>query len=151
MKTMENPQKKMVRTQVKKIGGSLAFIIPKTIIEMMDFKEGDIVKVPFLEFEKVDKEEETKLEDEDYKPNGKEEILVKLKRHKSLTITQDDIIKALSDATPEMEQYKSAYIVWDGKRYGLKKVFEKVLGFKDFNTIQGERIAVELGFKTGRE
>jgi len=148
---MENTKKMMATAQIKRTGGSFFIYIPPTIMEMMDFKEGDIVKVPFLEFEKIGSQEEKKeVEDEEYELIGEEKVEVRLKNHDDMKITQSNVLNILNNPTLDMESYRTAYVIWNKKRYGIKKVCAKLFGFNDFNTVEGEKYLNELGFKTGR-
>ncbi|WP_422543196.1 hypothetical protein [Methanosarcina sp.] len=142
----------MVTAQIKKTGGSYFIYIPPTIMELMGLQEGDTVRVPFLEFEKVASQEEKREEGEEegYELSGETAITVKLRNHEPVTITRDDVLKLLENPSRDMLSYRTAYLIWNGKRYGIKKVFAKLIGFNDFNTVEGEKYLKDLGFKTDR-
>lgn len=162
------------KSTVKKIGGSLFIQIPRVIVELMDIKEGDILNVPFLEFDKVEPvfkhvyETERDMlnipsiaadkveSDKDinlYKLENNNEIVVDLINCGKKTITRDKIIEILQESAPddEIHDYRSVYFLWNGKKYGVKNVLAKILGTKKFNTVQGENYLHKLGFMTGRK
>jgi antitoxin component of MazEF toxin-antitoxin module len=146
----EEKQQQKVRTRIKRINKSLVVVIPSVIVEVLDLCEGDIVKIPFMDIEKVenrDNEEDLK----EYSPDGLKETIVKIKNRDRLIVKQMDVIKVLNKATIDMESYRTTYVLWNGRRYGIKKVCEKVFGFIDFNTLVGERCLRELGFKVKKE
>jgi hypothetical protein len=155
---MINKQELRARATIKKIGGSLMIQIPRAIIEMLELKEGDILNIPFLEFEKVEYEGENF---ESYEPVGKKEIRAKI-RGQEITITQDDVIKILENSVSESpgklsSQYRGIFVSWNGEVYGAKKVIDALLEYKNVNldsgvnTAQAINYLVKLGFETGRE
>lgn len=156
---MENTKKMMVTTQIKKINGSYFARVPPAIVELLGFQDGDTVRVPFLEFEKVasqegeegevEKIEEVIEEDDEYAPT-KTEITVTLRNHAPVTITRDDVLKLLENPSRDMLQYRTAYVIWKERKFGIKKICAKLFGFNDFNTVEGEKYLQDLGFRTGR-
>lgn len=138
-----------IKIQVKKVGGSLMIPIPKSIAELMDWKEGDSLSVPFHEVAKVSKSEESIATEPDI--TGKESVTVKIGKHEPKLISQKDVITILENPTPEFNIYRTVYITWKGKRFGVKNVCKKLFGFDNFNTVQGEKYLRELGFPTFRE
>lgn len=146
---MEN-KKKMLAAKITKTGGSYFISIPPMIMELMDFKEGDIVRVPFLEFEKVIDQGEKKEESEVYELQGSKSVTVKLRDREPVTITQDDVLKILENPSRDMKKYRTAFLIWNGERYGIKKVCTELFGFNYFNTVEGEKYLNDLGFRTGR-
>lgn len=150
-------QKKMASARIKKIGDKYYISIPQVIVELLGFAEGDIVRVPFLAFEKVTDQEkpeqekpEKQEEDERYELRGKTEITVKLRDHDPVTITRDDVLRLLENPEPELLKYRTAYLIWNGKRYGIKKLFATLVGYNVFNTVEGEKYLQDLGFRTDR-
>lgn len=142
---------KSLSIQVKKVGGSLMFPIPLSIAELMDWNEGDYIKVPFHEFEKEPKQKVPKVTEPEL--TGKESVTVKIGTHEPKEISQADVIKILDDInpSPELKMYRTAYIVWNEKHFGVKNVCKQLFGFDDFNTVQGEKYLRELGFPTFRK
>ena len=141
---------KSLKTQVKKVGGSLMIPIPPPVAEMMGWKEGDFLKIPFHEFTKEPEKEVPMVN----KPEstGKESVTVKIGIHEPKEISQDDVMNLLNEPNPqpELKIYRTAYIIWNGKHFGVKNVCKKLFGFENFNTIQGEKYLKELGFPTFR-
>ena len=147
---MSKKKEMKVSATIKRIGGSLVIPIPSAIVEMLDIQEGDVVKIPFLEFEKVEPEKDEKFES--YEPIGTKEIVVNLKSYGPKTITQEEVIEVLEKYAQErgIQSYRSVYVLWNGNRYSVKGVFAKILGNRDFNTVQAENYLKKLGFQTGR-
>ena len=141
---------KSLSIQVKKVGGSLMISIPLPIAELMDWKEGDFIRVPFHEFVKQPKREVPIVTEPE--STGKESVTVKIGTHEPIVISQEDVIRTLSspNPSPELKIYRTAYIVWNGEHFGLKNVCKQLFGFNDFNTVQGEKYLRELGFPTFR-
>jgi hypothetical protein len=139
------------KATVKRIGGSLMIPIPRTIIELLDIKEGDVLNIPFLDFEKTEHEEYLKLP-QFYEPIGKKEITIRVKECEPITITQKDIIEILENSDPEdeIQNFRTVFIVWNGKRYGVKKVISKIIGKNVFNTAQAANYLRKLGFVIGK-
>lgn len=144
---------KKVSVQIERIRGNLTIPIPDAIAEMMDWQEGDTLEIPFHEISKQKTERMAAAGEmeEEYKPEGKEEVIVEIKTYEPKKITQKDVIRILDNPTPEMKNYRTSYVSWKGERYGIKKVCAELFGFNDFNTIQGEKYLNELGFRTGRD
>lgn len=153
--------KRTLTTQIKKTGGSYFIYIPPMIMELMGFQEGDSIRVPFLDFEKVANQEsgeegeeeiieEVIEEDEDEYAPTKTEITVKLRNHEPVTITREDVLKLLENPSLDMIKYRTAFLIWNGRKFGIKKLFAKLIGFNDFNTAEGEKYLNKLGFRTGR-
>jgi len=142
---------KSLSIQVKKVGGSLMIPIPLPIAELMDWEEGDFIKVPFHEIEKEPKRKVPKVTEPE--STGKESVTVEIGTHEPKEISQTDVIKILDDLnpSPELKIYRTAYIVWKGKHFGVKNVCKHLFGFNDFNTVQGEKYLRELGFPTFRK
>jgi antitoxin component of MazEF toxin-antitoxin module len=142
---------KSLSIQVKKVGGSLMIPIPLSIAELMDWVEGDFIKVPFHEFEKEPKRKIPNVTEPE--STGKESVTVKIGTHEPKEISQADVIKILDDPkpSPELKIYRTAYIEWNGKQFGVKNVCKQLFGFDDFNTIQGDKYLRELGFPTFRK
>ena len=142
---------KSIKIQVKKVGGSFMLPIPKSIAELMDWSEGDYLNVPFHDFIKVTENEMPIVNTPE--PSGKESVTVHIGANKPKQISQNDVIKILNDPNPKpkLKMYRTAYILWDGKRFGVKNICKELFGFEDFNTVQGEKYLNELGFQTFRE
>lgn len=137
--------------QVKKVGGSLMIPIPLPIAELWDWEEGDFLKVPFHKFEKLPNRKVPNVTETE--STGKERVTVKIGTHDPKEISQADVIEILNDPnpSPELKIYRTAYIIWNEKHFGVKNVCKQLFGFDDFNTIQGEKYLKELGFPTFRK
>ncbi|MDP3103064.1 MAG: hypothetical protein Q8M95_00475 [Candidatus Methanoperedens sp.] len=139
---------KKIKIQIKKIGGSLMAPIPKSIAELMDWNEGDIIEIPFHEIIKVSESTEPGITAP--KADGKDTVIVKIGKHTEKTVTQQDVINVLDNPTPDLNIYRTAFIIWKGKRFGVKNLCKILFDFEDFNTVQGEKYLQELGFPTFR-
>jgi hypothetical protein len=138
-----------ITVELKKVGGSLMLPIPKSIAELFSWNVGDSLQVPFHEFVKVQKGIDSIVSLPEV--TGKEFVTVKIGTHEPLKVSQKEVIKILEKPTPDLNIYRTAYITWGGKRFGVKNLCKKLFGFEDFNTVQGEKYLRELGFPTFRE
>ncbi|MDP2766154.1 MAG: AbrB/MazE/SpoVT family DNA-binding domain-containing protein [Candidatus Methanoperedens sp.] len=140
---------KPIKIQVVKVGASLMIPIPKSIAEMMGWERDDILEIPFHEIKTAPKTEESIVTSPE--PTGKEMVIVKIGHHEQKPVYQKDVIDILENPIADLLNYRTAYLIWKGKRYGIKNVCKKLFGFTDFNTIEGEKYLKELGFPTFRE
>lgn len=134
---------KNIKIQIQKIGHELMIKIPEAISEMMDWNEGDILEIPFHEFVKVPTEAAINQ-------TGNEEVIVRVGNHPDKIITRQDVIQKLENPKPEYNVYRTAYLLWKGKHYGIKNICKDLFGFDDFNTVTGETYLKKLGFSTFR-
>lgn len=134
---------KNIKIQIQKIGSELMIKIPEAISEMMDWNEGDILEIPFHEFVKAPTEAAINQ-------TGNEEVIVRVGNHPEKIITRQDVIKKLENPKPEYNVYRTAYLLWKGKRYGIKNICKDLFGFDNFNTVTGEAYLRKLGFSTFR-
>ncbi len=136
---------KSIKIQIQKLGNDLMIKIPDVISEMMDWRENDMLEVPFHEFTKVpnNPESTTNL-------TGNEEIIVKIGNHPERLITRQDVIQKLENPKLDYNIYRTAYLIWKNKRFGVKSVCKDLFGFNDFNTVTGEAYLRKLGFSTFR-
>lgn len=134
---------KNIKTQIQKNGNDLTIKIPEAISELMDWNEGDILEVPFHEFVKLPTDATTNL-------TGDEEIIVRIGNNPEKVITRQDVIQKLENPKPVYNIYRTAYLIWKGKRFGVKNVCKDLFGFNDFNTVTGEAYLKKLGFSTFR-
>ena len=67
-----------------------------------------------------------------------------------LKITREQIIELLENPTPDLFDYRTAYIEWKGEKFGSKAVCKKLFGHGNFNTITGEHHLKRLGFPPKR-
>jgi hypothetical protein len=142
--------KLVVKVRIKQSGNVLSINIPPTIVEMLELKQDDIVEVPFLLFNKVgEKQEEHIIHDDDYIPNGPDCIIIPWKGEK-IILKKDPIIALLDNATPDLEDYRTIYLPWKGKKYGVKAISKKIVAGKNINSAQFEEWLNKMGFKTYR-
>ncbi len=134
---------KNIKIKIQKIDNDLIIKIPEAISEMMDWGEGDTLEIPFHEIAKVPTEATANQ-------TGDKEIIVRIGNHPDKIITREDVIQKLENPKSEYNVYRTAYILWKGKRYGIKNLCKDLFGFKDFNTITGEGYLKKLGFSTFR-
>ncbi len=134
---------KNIKIKIQKIGGELIIKIPEAISEMMDWNEGDILEIPFHEFVKVPTEATINQ-------TGNEEVIVRVGNNPEKIITRQDVIQKLENPKPEYNVYRTAYLLWKGKSYGIKNICKDLFGFDDFNTVTGEAYLRKLGFSTFR-
>lgn len=134
---------KSIKIQIQKNGNDLIIKIPEAISEMMDWNEGDILEMPFHEIVKVPTEAATNI-------IGDEEVTVRIGNNPEKVITRENVIQKLENPKPEYNIYRTAYIVWKGKRFGIKNVCKDLFGFNNFNTVTGEAYLKKLGFSTFR-
>lgn len=118
------------RAEIRRTGGSYFVYIPPAIIDMIELKEGDIVEIPFLLFNKIErKPNETEEVDEpyEYEPNGVAELEIK-RKDRYVTLTRQDIIDSLNNAVPEMENWRTMYTPWHNKKYNMGALMSALLG-----------------------
>lgn len=136
---------KPISIEIKKSEGRYYIDLPDAIIEMMGWSEGDFVLIPF---HKIDRKEEYERRQE-LQPKYKDEIQVNI-GEESKTITRDQVLELLEHPTPDMLNYRTAYIEYDGMKFGSKAVFKRLLGHGNFNTVTAEHYLNQLGFPAKR-
>lgn len=138
-----------LKVKIKKHpSAGLMIPIPKSIAALMSWYEGDTLAVAFHEIDKVSEERPFITKPES---TGADIVTVKIGTHEPFQISQKDVIDILESSAEELKIYRTAYLTWKGKNFGVKNVCKKVFDFDDFNTIQGEKYLKELGFPTFRK
>ena len=138
----DNLSMKPVSTKLDKIGGKYFLNIPNAIVELMGWSEGEYLLVPFHKLVKKDshqrRERPIKYE---------EEVQVRL-GGKTTIVTRQDVIKKLEDPILDFSIYRTAYIEYNGERFGSKAVCKEVFECENekFSTAQGEWYLRKLGF-----
>ncbi len=132
-----------IRVNLTEYDEMLMIPVPRSIGELMGWNTGDILAVPFHEIEKIPIEYV-----ESPQETGKKEVNVKIRTHEPKKVTQSDVIELLEKPTQEMKIYRTTYIKWKGKTYGVKNICKVLLGHSDFNTQTAEKLLNVLGFPT---
>lgn len=127
----------------------LALPIPDAISELMGWNKGDVVEVPFHKIIKISGKT---VESKSKITSVKNKVTVKFGNYER-EITRNDVIRILENPPKGIEKYRTAFIIHNGTRYGVKNICKELfIGLKEnFNTIQGERYLNKLGFETYRE
>ena len=120
--------------------------IPEAVIEMMDWSEGDNLLVPFYDI--VKKVEYNQREESARYYENK--IEVRLAGHEPIEITREQVIELLENPPRDLLAYRTAYIEYNGKKFGSKAICKRLFGHDDFNTVTGERYLIKLGFPKNR-
>lgn len=120
--------------------------IPEAVIEMMDWSEGDNLLVPFYDIVKKVEYNQRK-ESARYYEN---KIEVRLAGHEPIEITREQVIELLENPPRDLLVYRTAYIEYNGKKFGSKAICKRLFGHDDFNTVTGERYLIKLGFPKNR-
>jgi len=137
---------KPVSIELEKINEKYYLNIPKAIVELMGWSEGDVLLIPFYEISNKDDYARRMETPKVYK----NEIEVNI-GDKPFKITREQVINLLENPTPDLFVYRTAYIEWKGKKLGSKAVCKKLFGHGDFNTITGEHYLKRLGFPPKRK
>ena len=135
-----------ISIELKKINGKYYMNIPEAVIEMMDWSEGDNLLVPFYDIMK-------KVEYNQRKESAgyyKDKVEVRLAGHESIEITREQVIELLENPPHDLLVYRTAYIEYNGKKFGSKAICKRLFGHDDFNTVTGERYLSKLGFPPNR-
>jgi hypothetical protein len=137
-----------LRIKLKEVDGKLMMPVPRSIGKLMGWHDGDLLSVPFHKVDRIPMEEEYVESPEEI---GQKQIKVKIGKHEPKIVKQEDVIELLENPTPDMKIYRTTYIKWKGKTYGVKNLWKELLGHEDFNTQTGERKIKALGFPTFKE
>ena len=135
-----------ISIELKKINGKYYMNIPEVVIEMMDWSEGDNLLVPFYDIVK-------KVEYNQRKDSARyyeDKIEVRLAGHEPIEITHEQVIELLENPPHDLLVYRTAYIEYNGKKFGSKAICKRLFGHDDFNTVTGERYLSKLGFPSNR-
>jgi hypothetical protein len=136
-----------LKIKLKEVDGKLMIPVPKRIGELFGWHGRDSLMVPFHEFKKIPEEENIDSPDE----TGQKQVKVKIGTYEPKIVTQEQVIELLENPTPEMKIYRTTYIKWKGKTYGVKNLWKILLGHEDFNTVTAARFLKVLGFPTFKE
>ncbi|MCK4365111.1 MAG: hypothetical protein KAW45_03590 [Thermoplasmatales archaeon] len=137
---------KPVSIELEKINEKYYLNIPKAIVELMGWSEGDVLLIPFYEISKKDDYARRMEIAKVYK----NEIEVNI-GDKPFKITREQVIELLENPTPDLFNYRTAFIEWEGEKFGSKAVCKKLFGQREFNTITGEHYLKQLGFPPKRK
>ena len=132
-----------LRVNLKEIDGTLMIPVPGSIGEFMGWDDGTLLEVAFHEINKIPVKQEFVSSPEG---TGKKEVIMKIREHEPKKVTQNDVIDFLENPTPEMSIYRTTYVKWKGKTYGVKNLCKLLFDHDDFNTQTGERCLKKLGF-----
>ena len=136
---------KPITIKLEKIEDKFYLNVPEAIIEMMEWSEGDQLLVPFYDISlKTACSWQKEMQKE-----FKDEIEINL-RGKRKIIRREDILNLLENPTEDLSIFRTAYIEWDNKKFGSKAILKKLLGHKNFNTIEAEWYLRQLGFLAKR-
>jgi len=136
---------KPITAKLEKIEGKYYLNIPEAIIEMMGWSEGEELLVPFYEITQKNKLSWEKELQKEFK----NEIEINLRGNQK-SIKRQDIIDLLENPTEDLYKFRSAYIEWNGNKFGSKAIFKKLIGHSDFNTVEAEWYLRQLGFLAKR-
>lgn len=134
-----------LKVNLKEIDGTLMIPVPGSIGEFMGWDDGDLLEVAFHEINKIPVKHEIVASPE---VTGKKEVTMKIGKHEPKKVTQNDVLELLEKPTPDMSIFRTTYIKWKGKTYGVKNLCKILFGHEDFNTQTGERCLKVLGFPT---
>lgn len=140
---------KKVTTKLVKIGNSFMIPVETSIVQMLGWKNGQILQVPFHEIE-TDLDDKISQIEADLDPNGKKEMQVKFRDHDEQLIKQEDVIRILDSRNDDttLFKYRTTYLMWGGDRIGVRNLCKKILGHEDFHTQEASRVLEKLGFHT---
>ena len=130
---------KSITTKIEFIDNKYYLEIPEAIVEMMEWSQGDTVFVPFHEITKKQSIEES----------AEEEVEGNL-RGKHFKIRREGVIEKLENPTEKMYIFRTAYIEWNGEKFGSKNILREFVESRDFTTAEAEFYLKKLGFKPKR-
>lgn len=133
-----------LKLRIKEFDDKMYIPIPKPISRLFGWKTGDLLSVPLHQFSKIEEKDYVTSPDE----TGEKQVKVKIGKHEPKIVTQEQVIELLEKPTPDMSIYRTTYIKWKGKPYGVKNLWKILLGHDDFNTVTAARYLRVLGFST---
>jgi len=134
---------KPISSKLEKIEGKYYLNVPEAIVELMGWSEGMDLLVPFHEI--TDKQSKFTRSNAEKPIYYKNKIKVNL-RDKEIEVKRQDVIDLLENPTPDLFSYRTAYIEWNGRKFGSKAICKKLFGRGDFTTQEGEWYLRKLGF-----
>lgn len=136
---------KPISAKLEKIGENYYLKVPNTIVELMDWSVEEELLVPFHNIVQKDSSSWKKEIQKEFK----NEIEINL-RGATIKITRQEVIDLLENPSQDLYVFRTAYIEWNGEKFGSKAVCKKLFGDIDFNTVEGEWYLRQLGFLAKR-
>ncbi len=136
-----------ISTKLEKINGKYYLNVPDLIVDLMGWSEGKSLLVPYHEINSKDERIDNRYQEKTIQYQNK--VRVNL-RNINIELKRQNIINLLEKPTHDLYKYRTAYIEWNGKKFGSKAICKKLFGRSDFTTQEGEWYLMKLGFTPKR-